>query len=143
MRNCTGALKVYESRIVCIDVCEKLPEGARGAKTGNSAACRLFHAGQVEIIGEEETECPAAGPGGAGVCGENCDGYCSLLQGVCASEFDAGCPAECEALTDLGRYDASLSSGATVQCRLYHVSAATQDSVLHCPHAGGAAPCAP
>jgi hypothetical protein len=105
--------------------------------------CRLFHAGQVEVVGEAQTECPAAGPGGQGACGENCAGYCTLLEPLCPEEFDTNCATECKALPDLGTYNSTLSAGPTVQCRLYHVSAATQDADFHCPHAGGATPCTP
>jgi hypothetical protein len=59
------------------------------------------------------------------------------------------CLEDCGDVPDLSqppdnlRFNASIDEGDSLQCRLYHVSAATLDPVLHCPHAGGAPPCAP
>lgn len=141
MKNCTGAVQVYESRAVCLRACRALEPGTPDDRSGNTVGCRFFHAKQIELIGDEATECPAAGPGGDGVCGTNCQGYCTLLQGLCPPALGAECSATCPALTDLGGFDISKSSGLALQCRLYHVSAATLDPVLHCPHAVGAGPC--
>lgn len=141
MENCTGPVQVYESFAVCQRACQVLDPGTPDDRTGNTIGCRFFHAKQIELIGEEETECPAAGPGGDGVCGPNCAGYCSLLQGLCPPALGVECRATCPELTDLGGFNASQTSGLTLQCRLYHVSAATLDPALHCPHAVGAGPC--
>jgi hypothetical protein len=141
MQNCTGPVQVYESPAVCLRACRALDPGTPGDRTGNTIACRLFHAKQIELIGDEVTECPAAGPGGDGVCGSNCEGYCTLLQDLCPPALGVECRATCPTIPDPGGYDSSKSSGLTLQCRLYHVSAATQVPDLHCPHAVGAGPC--
>jgi hypothetical protein len=141
MQNCTGAVQVYESLAVCLRVCQALEPGTPEDRSGNTIGCRFFHAKQIELLGEEATECPAAGPGGDGVCGENCAGYCTLLQGLCPPALGVECRATCPELVDLGGYDSSKTSGLTLQCRLYHVSAATLDPTFHCPHAAGAGPC--
>jgi len=39
-------------------------------------------------------------------------------------------------------YDTSIQAGDSIQCRLFHVTAATLDSVSHCAHAAGVALCA-
>jgi hypothetical protein len=141
MKNCQGPVQVYESLAVCLRVCQALEPGTPEDKTGNTVGCRLFHAKQIELIGEEASECPAAGPGGDGVCGTNCQGYCSLMQNLCPPELGVECAATCPAVPDIGGYDSSETSGLTLQCRLYHVSAATLDPAFHCPHAAGAGPC--
>jgi hypothetical protein len=38
-------------------------------------------------------------------------------------------------------YYTAIQSGDSVQCRLYHVTAATLDSRMHCSHAAGVALC--
>lgn len=141
MKNCTGLAQVYESAAVCLRVCQTLDPGTPDDRSGNTIGCRFFHAKQIELVGEEATECPAAGPGGDGVCGTNCQGYCTLLQGLCPPALGVECRATCPELTDLGGFDSSKTSGQTLQCRLYHVSAATLDPAFHCPHAAGAGPC--
>ena len=84
------------------------------------------------------------------MCGSNCDAFCDVLEQVCASDFAAhyADPSECSSdcqdnFPDLGSYDVSMSAGDSVQCRLWHLAAATVDPNLHCQHAAGAAPCAP
>jgi hypothetical protein len=142
MKNCTGPVQVYESPQVCKEVCLQLPPGTPGDRSGNTVACRLFHATQIELIGEEASECPAAGPGGDGVCGENCDGFCTLIRGLCPAALSVECEASCPAIPDQGGYNSSVMGGLSLQCRLYHVSAASLDADFHCPHAAGVGPCA-
>jgi hypothetical protein len=142
-RNCSGALAVYTSEEVCLRACAVLPQGTRGDTSGNSVACRLDHARQIDLIGEAATQCPIAGPGGAGICGENCEGFCEIRRGICEADLDLSeCNEECSALQDLGGYTVAVTDGPTVQCRLYHVSAATFGTAVHCPHAAGIGPCA-
>lgn len=143
MANCQGEFEQYSQSRICELYCATLPPGEPGDETGNTVACRLHHAEQIEEIGGEEvTLCPIAGPGGAGVCGGNCEGFCAANQAVCDPELDLDdCVADCEALVDLGTYDTSIQEGGSVQCRLYHVSAATINTVPHCGHAAGASPC--
>jgi hypothetical protein len=38
-------------------------------------------------------------------------------------------------------YSTAIQDGDSVQCRLYHVTAATLDSRTHCSHAAGVALC--
>ena len=39
-------------------------------------------------------------------------------------------------------YNTTVQEGNSVQCRLFHVTAATLDPIAHCVHAAGLAPCA-
>ena len=147
MANCTAAFSVYTSYETCLNVCAALPEGSVGDRSGNSVHCRLNAARSARD--EVPHYCPVAGPGGNGVCGSNCEGLCELRSRVC-SQFGSGdveaCESSCEQVQDLGNYSTDLDvgqySGPHVQCRLYHVSAATvADAEKHCTHADGAAPC--
>lgn len=144
---CSGLFAVYTSRETCLAVCSALPEGEPGDTSGNSVQCRLRAA---QLARDEVSHyCPIAGPGGNGVCGSNCEGLCKLRAGICApyvTSDEATCMADCEALPDLGHYSTDTTeaqySGAHVQCRLYHVSAApVTDTEQHCRHVDGAAPC--
>jgi hypothetical protein len=70
------------------------------------------------------------------------------MEEICPSAFSStfgtltGCKTQCDtSIPDLGGYDISVKSGNSVQCRLYHLGAATLDPGLHCPHAAGGHPC--
>jgi hypothetical protein len=145
--NCTGSFAVYTSAAACLAVCAELPEGTLGDRNANTVHCRLRAA--VAALDEVPHYCPIAGPGGGGVCGTNCESLCQLKQAICAdfsAQSEAACQNECKALADLGSYSTALEhehyTGAHVQCRLYHLSAAASDDPeRHCLHAEGAAPC--
>jgi hypothetical protein len=152
MDNCTGDFAVYPSMMVCLEVCARLPEGDPEDPSGNTVACR--HQAARRVI-EPPFDCPAAGPGGAGRCGENCEGYCTLMDQAC-DEFRLDdveeCTAKCAGLRDRdedpslnaneSRFSAETSTardhdGDTVQCRLFHVSVSTVPggADAHCWHA--------
>jgi hypothetical protein len=145
MENCPGPLQVYTSARVCGEICRQFAVGVLGETTGHSIHCRLEHAHLAVDTGEPEIHCPAAGPGGDGICGDNCQGYCSLMTAFC-DPVDvrlADCRTACGDVPDEGGYDIRDTLGDTVQCRLYHVSAAALDAALHCPHAIGRELCVP
>ena len=48
---------------------------------------------------------------------------------------------EAENMDEAVTYGTSIQNGDSVQCRLYHVTAATLDSRTHCSHAAGVALC--
>jgi len=148
LADCTGALAVYTNRETCLGFCGVLPLGTTGDETGNSASCRLTQAAHALDTGEPETHCPLAGPAGDGTCGSNCDSFCVVFAEVCPSDFAAAyadqtaCLTGCAAnIPDLGTYNSSMSSGDNVQCRLWHLAAASVDPSIHCTHAAGHAPC--
>jgi hypothetical protein len=148
--SCVDANRQYASREACLAVCGLLDAGEAGVLTGNTVRCRLNQAQFAATTGEPGMHCFASGPGGAGVCGEDCEGYCTLMSAKCTQLGTyTECLEACDEVPDLSqppnnvRFSASIDEGDSLQCRLYHVSAATLDPVLHCPHAGGAAPCAP
>jgi hypothetical protein len=146
--SCTGTSAQYASQVACLAVCEQLPAGTAGATSGNSVQCRIGRAQLAATTGEATNYCFSAGPGGGGVCGTDCEGYCTVMTGKC-SQFSSvnQCRTACASVPDLSlpprnlRYDVSQQSGDSLQCRLFHVSAASVDPVGHCAHAAGAAPC--
>lgn len=137
MSNCTGANAQFTTKEICMAVCGSYPEGAKSDTSGNTLGCRLYHAGAASA--DADTHCPHAGPAGVGTCGSNCEGYCNMMLEFCPSEYQnaADCTTKCAAFdgatgTD---YDASITSGPTLQCRIYHASAASLDAATHCTHA--------
>jgi hypothetical protein len=144
MQACSGPNAVYDSAFTCERQCEFFEVGSAGDETGNTLDCRVTNAEvALRFSGERQTACPAAGPGGDGVCGDNCEGYCTLMQAECG-EYDSrnACLDACRAVPDLGGFDVSIIEGNSVQCRLYHLNAALVSPLNHCPHAAGAYPCA-
>ena len=146
----------YTTLDVCLGVCGKLPAGDPDeVGPENTIACRM-NAARAARNEDSESEraghCQAAGPGGNGACGTNCEAYCMLVEreDVCG-ELNAqvpDCVEKCAAFGDSGTFDVGNSpieeldhSGDTVQCRLVHVSTAAKKGVLdadkqtHCPHA--------
>lgn len=145
----------YTTMDVCLGVCNKLPAGDPSEVTGeNSVACRLNAAKSAKTASDDErpAACQAAGPGGNGLCGSNCEAYCMLVEredvcgGMLAKVPD--CVEKCEAFDDSKRFDVGSPptveadhSGDTVQCRLVHVSTAAgaaatdTDKQTHCGHA--------
>jgi hypothetical protein len=121
----------------CLAVCKSLPPGKPNDQTGNSVACRAYHASKAGGIESRASECPAASPGGGSPdsdgakCGSNCEGYCSVYTKVCPDSdvMPEDCMRECEALPDRGSYDALNDFGMpadTIQCRLAHLTAAAE-----------------
>lgn len=124
----------------CMAVCAGFPEGTAADTAMNTLGCRTYHAGAAAM--DSATHCPHAGPGGAGVCGANCEGFCSGALELCGSSFaDMGaCMTECAAFADTVRYDTSQTAGNTLACRIYHLTAAGVDAAAHCPHILAASP---
>jgi hypothetical protein len=163
IHNCTGQLEQYRTLNQCLDVCQLLPPGKLGDPSGNSVECRLRQAKFAES--EPLSYCKSAGPLGAGKCGSNCEGYCSLMQLACTPASTAGnvelsyfnstddCLSNCQGIpADANgptQYSSSVTSvpstyvGNSVYCRTYHLAAALEQDAPteHCPHAIGGDPC--
>ncbi|HEY6724195.1 MAG TPA: hypothetical protein VI197_09180 [Polyangiaceae bacterium] len=143
MENCTGERAMYSGLQNCLDLCGTLPVGDPGDPQGNTVACRLAEA---TAAGEDpEEHCPFAGLGGAKVCGENCPAFCGAMLEICPGKYpsNAACLDDCESLDDLGSFKLTDTEGDTVQCRIYHVNAATELTDPHCRHAAGEQLCVP
>lgn len=127
----------------CMNACASFELGAAGETTRNTLGCRTYHADAAE--GDPATHCEHAGPGGAGVCGNDCDGFCTIALATCPSQFaDMGaCMSTCASFTDDTAYNATVMSGNNLACRLYHLTAAANsdaDAAIHCPHIAAGSP---
>ncbi|WP_433934898.1 hypothetical protein AB3662_09810 [Sorangium cellulosum] len=137
MENCTAEHQVYSTVDTCHGVCALLEPGDPLEPVDNTVACRAHQAELAGRTGEVAVHCPPAGPGGAGVCGSNCESYCALQASACTAELDSHeqCVAMCAGLTDADMFDVIENhEGDTLQCRLVHVSSATVDPEEHCKH---------
>jgi hypothetical protein len=156
MEACTGPQLQYRDRAQCLAICGMFPEGKVGQVNENTVACRAKYVGDARYGSGTELEayCRRGGPGGAGFCGSNCDGYCTLMMQVCSGddvgvyqyESEADCLEACEAMpsSDVG-YSVSnplIADGNHLECRLFHVaSGAMLDAEEHCEHAMGVTLC--
>jgi hypothetical protein len=145
MSACTGSNQQYFSLAACLETCEKLPKGTASDAGGNSVGCRTYHAGAA--VSGPVVHCPHAGPAGAGVCGGNCESFCSIALGTCTGSNQiyaslAACTSACAAFPTTPPYNTSVTTGDSFACRMYHLTAATLDPVVHCPHIAPASqPC--
>jgi hypothetical protein len=153
---CTGEAEQYHDRDQCSRICHLLPPGVENGPDNNDVACRLRYARKTKYgNGQEVTNyCRQAGPSGDGRCGNVCQGFCSLMVGVCTPEAspefhfasDGDCIATCNTLpsasVEYSSNDPLVSDGDHALCRLYHVtSAAMADAEEHCEHAMGVTLC--
>lgn len=134
---CQGGNAQYTARDQCLAACETFPEGTVADQDGHSVGCRTYHAGAA--LGDPATHCVHAGPGGDGACGENCEGFCSIVLDTCVDDNEAytdldDCLFACEDFADTEPFDSGDVSGDTLACRIYHASVATSDPDTHCEH---------
>lgn len=130
---CPDALAQYGSMEECVGSCSLLPLGTLGEMAGNTLGCRIYH---TEAAGEDAgAHCEHAGPGGGSMCGATaCEAFCSMAPGTCPDEWQVNtCMNRCGMLDSTPPYSIA-SSGDTLECRLYHLTAATVDPATHCPH---------
>jgi hypothetical protein len=137
--NCKDANAQYPDQAACLAACEGMlgatggtAAGALVDTSGNTLGCRIYHAGAAKDA--PAVHCAHAGPLGGDVCGSYCVNYCDLMGAACPKEYadNAACQAACGAFAAGTPGD---KSGDTMQCRLYHASAAVGDAATHCPHA--------
>ena len=140
--NCTGEHAQYGTPQTCLATCAAFLPGTPADTVGNTLGCRTYHAGAAAA--DPVTHCTHAGPGGAGVCGDNCEGFCAIAGHACPDAWpdDAACQTACGTFSPDESYDATDVAGNTFACRLYHATAAALDPVTHCGHIkGDSAPC--
>ncbi len=143
MSACTGGNAQYFSQQACLESCSSLPDGLASDTGGNTVGCRTYHAGVA--MGAPAAHCPHAGPGGAGVCGADCEGFCAIALGACTGGNQvyaslAACLSECGNFPTSPPYNASVTSGDSFACRMYHLTAASVDPAGHCSHIPEASP---
>jgi hypothetical protein len=139
---CSGRPQ-FASQQVCEAYCGKLPQGdVNEIRADNSSLCRENALFANDASGAA-VDCVGAGPRGSIACGHTCANFCQGLQLICGDEFGkigggVGCLADCKQLADCGAYQSDTAgNAATIQCRLFHLSAAANDPVQHCRHAAG------
>ena len=124
----------YTTEETCLASCPAFPAGVPGAENGNSLGCRTYHAGVAAM--DPVTHCAHAGPGGDGVCGDPCVGYCEIALAACTGLYaDAvECKAACEKRQSDVRYSvvAGLAGGNEVACLLYYAQEAAAAPDQHC-----------
>jgi len=138
--HCTAANAQYSAMDTCMGSCKAFEVGTAADTSGNTLGCRLYHAGAAAM--DPSLHCAHAGPGGAGVCGGNCEGFCAIAGDACAGTFadDAACATACATYDQTEPYDASDGAGDTFACRLYHLTVATTLPDPHCAHIVEASP---
>lgn len=154
---CTESRLQFSSVDACIGLCSTYPVGTVDDESGNTLGCRV-HVLETSSAMIEDSDCAAAGPGGNGVCGTNCESFCTSMRTVCAGAFesDGECMDACSPLIECGPYSVDPSvtpDDPSINCRLYHLSAAainilsadgtepTPSQEKHCPHATGETEC--
>lgn len=134
MANCSGANAQYSDKAHCLASCAALPEGKEGDMSGNTVQCRIYHSGAAKT--DAATHCEHAGPGGAGLCGADCDGFCAIALKACSAKYkdEAACKTECMGFKDMTAYNATVATGDSLACRLYHLTVASVMPAPHCDH---------
>lgn len=148
--NCLDAAsnRQYVNMADCMASCAFMPVGSPADTQGNTLGCRTYHAGTPAMT-NPMMHCPHAGPGGDGVCGMNCQGFCQTVLGACTGANQqyggnmATCMTACAAFPTATRYNTKVMTTFTFACKMYHATVATTLPALHCPHtsATNAAPC--
>ena len=142
MANCTAPVDAgaeagpstqqYKDLATCKVECALLPLGDAGDTSGNTIACRQYHAGLTPAT----THCAHAGPYGGTQCGTSrCEPFCDLARVICDDAgrpfgLDAGtCPSQCLAFAlEAGAavsetYDGP-DAGDTIYCREHYLQSA-------------------
>jgi hypothetical protein len=144
MANCTAEAAQYGSMDACLGACAGLTLGAASDSDGNTVGCRTYHANSVPTAGVEH--CDHAGPMGADECGSNCEGFCAIAVHTCTGAnqvwaTEAACMTDCAMMNDTVGYNATVQTGDSLACRMYHLTMASEPgSAEHCDHIGLASP---
>jgi hypothetical protein len=142
MENCTAENAVYSSVESCTAVCSWLStrESPEASGSGNTLSCRIDILNKVGLDFEGSTDCPALGPGGHGICGSDCESYCSLQETACGPIDQARrdlCTHGCPGLANPDRFNAETGLDKdNLQCRLAHLAEAlVSDQAGNCRQA--------
>jgi hypothetical protein len=144
MASCTDTNKVYESLSECMGACGAMDPGDLSKfDQSNTVTCRKNHAYNAVVYNSPTSHCPHAGPGGAGVCGDDCDSLCTFIEKgcddqwkskymsktkVCTDECDAARKADSSYMGGANYSIAAAKSGDKFACRLYHAAQAQSQS---------------
>ncbi len=133
---CEGENRQYQSGQICEAVCASIDPGEVGV-LGDTVECRYSQA--IQAAEDPVQFCGPAGPTGGDVCGGRCGAFCTLAMNLCPGELAlwpdvSACVADCGAFPDDVPYNASVASGDSFACRIYHLTVASLDPNTHCPH---------
>ncbi len=147
---CTGVDAVYFSLDACTKLCPFMTLGDVNDQMKNTVGCKQVLGELAKSNGDVEG-CKGAGPAGNGLCGTNCESYCSLLGAICPNELTSHfgtaeqCLMDCKNIPDTMTYtavDNTLPTDDSIQCRIRHLnSAAIGAASTHCMHAVGVGQC--
>jgi hypothetical protein len=106
---CKDEFKVYDNLAQCRAACRSFELGTSAVNEPgiNSVACRKYHSYNAAVYPNGPVaHCPHAGPGGAQVCGDDCESFCQLLEDGCSAEYEAeygGSASDCRSKCDAAR----------------------------------------
>lgn len=139
MASCSATTnQQYTTLDNCMNSCKAIPIGTAADTSGDTLGCRTYHANAAKA--DPTTHCPHAGPGGNGVCGADCAGFCQIAMMYCvgANQIYAtaqDCMNVCMQFPDTLRFnvnDATVMASAAQACLLYHVQEASSNPPDHC-----------
>lgn len=143
MDSCATVSNDYASLADCTTFCDRHARWESGTfedQTGNTIGCRTYHAEFANDPDQDRAfHCEHAGVSGGDICGSWCLNYCQLAVNICGDRiFDntEECLTACRDFPDDGQVDDT--TGDTVQCRIYHLTAAARSPRAvddHCAHA--------
>jgi hypothetical protein len=141
---CTTDHQQYSSTEDCLASCLAFPVGQVGDLRGDTLGCRVTFAREAAAHTDTPAlHCTHAGPGGDGVCGDNCVGFCDIAMLYCTAANDAkiyDTRADCLADCATHHTDMKLDTGDgprtdlgnEVACVLYHAQMASTAPNAHC-----------
>jgi hypothetical protein len=157
MSQCTGSNAQYPNMATCLGLCSVFPVGSLTDTNVDTLGCRINQV--INNLTELSTGCSSAGPGGNNICGASlCEALCDSALVVCPDDFSShlDCMTECMPLgtcpLSYAVVGQALPDDSSVECRIYHLSAAAADlpsdaggdtpaQVTHCPHVMGVGYC--
>lgn len=129
---CTGQSLQYDSMTNCLDYCAYLSESAD--PNADTLACR------AKFLPPHNLDCVAAGPGGAGQCGDPCQNFCIRALFICPGVYIDldDCTSFCATLPDtsLASYAAPANLDNTLTCRLYYLTREVSSPTVFCASLG-------
>jgi hypothetical protein len=140
MANCTAAFAQFPDEASCKAFCATWDAGDAAKHEGDTIACHDYHAA-APSKGSPDPHCYHAGPSGGGQCGATtCDDFCAAAVKLCTGNDqvwadEASCKTDCEGFgTSNQGFSTAATTGDTVECRLYHLTAAATEPATHCAH---------
>lgn len=134
---CTNENAQYTTNVQCTQLCSHMNVGTEEDTSGNTLGCRdnfSFEAAELP-----QANCVAAGPGGNGICGSNCESFCQLQNAICIDanqqfSSEEACLSACASLDNTIPYTSTVLSGNSLSCRISHLTLASRAPDTHCSH---------